>query len=67
VNGLTSSDSQFLNDIQFLLFRWSSYTKKKGFIIMFIPEKKNYEKSSVRKTTYQYIHKQHLLELLQGC
>ena len=39
MNVLTSSDIQFLNDIQLLLFRWSSYTKNKGFIIMFMPEK----------------------------
>ena len=39
MNVLTSSDIQFLNDVQLLLFRWSSYTKKKGFIIMFMPEK----------------------------
>ena len=39
MNVLTSSDSQFLNDVQLFLFRWSSCTKKKGFIIMFMPEK----------------------------
>ena len=71
MNVLTSSDIQFLNDVQLLLFRWSSYTKKRGFIIMFMPEKHLYEKIFSTKN-HLSIHSQTALvrvvtRLLKDC
>jgi len=68
--GYTSSDSQFLNDVQLFLFRWSSYTKKKGFIIMFMPEKHLRKIFSTK--THLSIHSQTALvrvvtRLLEDC